>query len=387
MKTLFYIWLLGVSYASNAQSTWVPLTTGLTSNIRDIDYFDENNIYLIDDNYKLTTSVNAGLTYTTLPDALHKYPPIEVLNEQSILLTTGSGDIYATSNGGVDWDVQFTSCSCLMTAIGFTDANHGIASGLGGVYYTENGGTNWDLKDDLPIFGAAQIESFVGGKIILIDDFSVYVSNDHGQSFTTTLFDTLTENYFTGLSFYDINNGFIMTGDGILYSTNNGGATWELVSHNSFTSVSQMVFVDKLHGFLVQGNWKNFIYSTNDGGVSWSLNYTVSEDINKLKVTPNYIYAVGNSGMLLRYQITTTGIDSPATHTFNVYPNPASQTVYLDVPTPDFNYAITNILGEVIISGKLIANQQEIDISQLATGMYVILNNDNILDNRLFVVE
>jgi hypothetical protein len=57
------------------------------------------------------------------------------------------------------------------------------------------------------------------------------------------------------------------------------------------------------------------------------------------------------------------------------------------VPTPDFNYAITNILGEVIISGKLIANQQEIDISQLATGMYVIINNDNIRDNRVFIVE
>lgn len=387
MKTLFYIWLFGISYVSNAQYTWVPLTTGLTSDIRDIDYFDENNIYLIDDNYKLTTSVNAGLTYTTLPDALPKYPPIEVLDEQSILLTTGSGDIYATSNGGVDWDVQFTSCTCLMTAIGFTDANHGIVTGLGGVYYTENGGANWDLVEDLPIFGATQIESFVGGKIIIIDNFSVYVSNDHGHSFTTTLFDTLTEHYFTGLSFYDMNNGFIMTGDGILYSTNNGGASWELVSQNTFSSVSQMVFVDKLHGFLVHGTWKNFIYSTNDGGVSWSVDYTHPDPINKLKATPNYLYAAGDNGTLLRYIIATTDIDSPATHTFTVYPNPASQTIYLDAPAPGFNYAIANVYGEVMLSGKLFSNQQAIDISQLATGMYVITNNDNIQDNRVFIVE
>ena len=387
MKTLFYTWLLGVSYASNAQTTWVSLNTGLTSNIRDIDYFGENNIYLIDDNYKLTTSVNAGLTYTTLPDVLHKYPPIVVLDEQSILLTTGSGDIYATTNGGTDWDVQSTSCTCLMTAIGFTDANHGIASGLGGLYYTENGGANWDVMDDLPIFGAAQIESFVGGKIIMIDDFSVYVSNDHGQSFTTTLFDTLTEFYFTGLSFYDINNGFIMTGDGILYSTNNGGATWDLVSHNSFTSVSQMVFVDKLHGFLVQGNWKDWIYSTDDGGVSWSISYTAPESINKLKVTPNYIYAVGNSGMLLRYQITTTDIESPVTNTFNAYPNPTSQMIYLDAPASGLNYSITNVLGEVVLTGKTTSVLQQIDISQFATGMYVLINNDNIRDNRVFIVE
>ena len=61
MKTLFYIWLLGVSYASNAQSTWVPLTTGLTSNIRDIDYFDENNRLLSTDTFRIgAVSVHVG---------------------------------------------------------------------------------------------------------------------------------------------------------------------------------------------------------------------------------------------------------------------------------------------------------------------------------------
>ncbi|HRF77981.1 MAG TPA: T9SS type A sorting domain-containing protein, partial [Chitinophagales bacterium] len=158
-------------------------------------------------------------------------------------------------------------------------------------------------------------------------------------------------------------------------------------SHNSFTSVSQMVFVDKLHGFLVQGNWKDWIYSTDDGGVSWSISYTAPESINKLKVTPNYIYAVGNSGMLLRYQITTTDIESPVTNTFNAYPNPTSQMIYLDAPASGLNYSITNVLGEVVLTGKTTSVLQQIDISQFATGMYVVINNDNIRDNRIFIVE
>jgi hypothetical protein len=74
------------------------------------------------------------------------------------------------------------------------------------------------------------------------------------------------------------------------------------------------------------------------------------------------------------------GEDGPSTGsgTLTVYPNPANGVLFVrlpqcDSPTADkTEYRITNLMGQALLSGRIDAENQQIDISALPAGMYFI---------------
>jgi len=74
------------------------------------------------------------------------------------------------------------------------------------------------------------------------------------------------------------------------------------------------------------------------------------------------------------------GEDGPSTGsgTLTVYPNPANSVLFVrlpqcDSPTADkTEYRITNLMGQALLSGRIDAENQQIDISALPAGMYFI---------------
>lgn len=60
---------------------------------------------------------------------------------------------------------------------------------------------------------------------------------------------------------------------------------------------------------------------------------------------------------------------------FNVYPNPASTELYLEIPkSTEFNIAVFNMYGKLVYKTK--TNEHKIDVSQLSSGMYFIQLTD-----------
>ena len=66
-----------------------------------------------------------------------------------------------------------------------------------------------------------------------------------------------------------------------------------------------------------------------------------------------------------------------------IYPNPASNVLNLDAPTPISNIEIVNVLGQVLLSKTSNTSISQIDVSSLATGNYFIAvtseNNKKVL--------
>ena len=82
--------------------------------------------------------------------------------------------------------------------------------------------------------------------------------------------------------------------------------------------------------------------------------------------------------------------DGPSTGsgTFAVYPNPTDDVLFVETrhgtSLPDQTYRITNLMGQTVLSGNIIAENQQINVSSLPEGMYFISIGDM---TRKFVVR
>ena len=72
-----------------------------------------------------------------------------------------------------------------------------------------------------------------------------------------------------------------------------------------------------------------------------------------------------------------TKISEIANNQFNVYPNPTKGILFVETLhtmslTQSSKYHITNLIGQTVLSGSLTAETQQIDISRLPSGIYIL---------------
>jgi len=77
---------------------------------------------------------------------------------------------------------------------------------------------------------------------------------------------------------------------------------------------------------------------------------------------------------IVEANFTATGIAPVTALVPMVYPNPCTGALYIQNAQPNTPYSITNTLGQVVDRGILNSSTQQIDISALAAGMYLINN-------------
>ncbi len=74
----------------------------------------------------------------------------------------------------------------------------------------------------------------------------------------------------------------------------------------------------------------------------------------------------------------TTAVPNITQLLWSVYPNPASNALYVDRMYADASYSITNMSGQKVFGGMLYKGNNKVDISMLLPGMYTIeLHNEN----------
>jgi hypothetical protein len=72
------------------------------------------------------------------------------------------------------------------------------------------------------------------------------------------------------------------------------------------------------------------------------------------------------------------GGPSSSSGTFSLYPNPTNGTLAISVRLPQCDspkaptYRITNLMGQTLLTGQIIGQTQQIDVSNLPKGMYFI---------------
>lgn len=119
----------------------------------------------------------------------------------------------------------------------------------------------------------------------------------------------------------------------------------------------------------------------------------------KLNCSDNFLYnflpgdtnGIKTDGCSIRcVKNTPLDTDSPTKSTINIYPNPTNSKVYFDNSNSNFKYvSIFNYLGQEVEKTSFIttSNSQEIDMSNLSKGVYVLKFNDGETTKSVKVIK
>lgn len=159
----------------------------------------------------------------------------------------------------------------------------------------------------------------------------------------------------------DIANGPV---DQVSMAINDAGALLvAFVDFNHSSSVSAMSYLN--------GNWSYI----GPAGFSNALSDNIT-----ITSYQNMPYVMCQDGAALnkatvRYYNFPIGIDEDINiiNSFSIYPNPASESIIIDVADKqNLNLSLYNLVGELILQRRLSSNKNSIDISSLRPGMYII---------------
>jgi len=128
---------------------------------------------------------------------------------------------------------------------------------------------------------------------------------------------------------------------------------------------------------------------TQDGGaifVGYQSLTSGNSDISLVKIGPGFDYPVISPTPLTMPLVGNEELDELIT--VNVYPNPANETVTVEVSNEiSDNYCLINLEGQKLISGRISAENTLISVGNLTAGMYLLqLYKDNDLKGTKAII-
>lgn len=341
----------------NGGTDWVAQISGVTDALNGIQFIDEKIGYasggfkFSGTNYTLVKTTNGGDTWTNVPVATSKSGGgIWFLSADTGFCAYadtlyGESVIAKTVNGGASWDVVCTATGWV-SFFYFTDSKNG--------YATVNNG-------------------------------SVLKTTDGGKTWTSL---GLGENLWgSGIYFFSKDTGFVggkTDGEAAIFKTVNAGVSWEpIVSSNMIYRLS---FADRGHGFAlsVDTTGAGKIIKSTDGGDTWLDETTPKSNLRGIYFLNSSLgYAVGDSGVILKYSIATSVKDPPKNipARFSLeqnYPNPFNPSSVIGYQLPSNSFVVLKIYDVLGREIKILVNERQkagshsvtFSASNLSSGVY-----------------
>jgi len=279
-----------------------------------------NEFYFADDHHGWALADVGDLLITSDGGGSWQYPgtPVSLYGNSMFFIdslqgwiVSDQGRIWHTTDGGFSFSLQETLTEADLFAVHFTDPNHGWAVGeKGQIIYTSDGGQSWTAQSH-GVFDHFMSVCFTGHDDGWIAGYmgAILHTSDGGVNWeiqNTGTGELVRDLYFKGLS-----HGWAIGHCSIISRTTDGGVTWitDLIG-NPFDYFISILFTDTLHGWIT-GSYspkgKNdpsavgFLYSTNDGGITWDsthLGSTYPREIFFFNGTKGWITCSGEQIMI-----------------------------------------------------------------------------------------
>lgn len=210
-----------------------------------------------------------------------------------------AAELHKTTDGGLTWIKQETDYYTRFNDIHFVDQDNGMVLDENmRVFVTSNGGISWD--------SVYYTKSRNMRKFSFWDNLGCYTvgytgridkSTDMGQSWVSAGRQSIGSS-ISNIGFFDSFNGLALTGAYLLYSTENGGYSWELdtlINNGAF----YLLQIAGSSGYLL--NINSQLMKTSNGGEDWILldiPYNTSYYKDLQFVNENTGYLCGKNGVL-----------------------------------------------------------------------------------------
>ncbi|MGA2667735.1 MAG: T9SS type A sorting domain-containing protein [Ignavibacteria bacterium] len=234
--------------------------------------------------FHLLKTTNGGSNWFTINTPVTQYDMF-VLNEDTIWITDGGGvgGMFRTTNGGIEWSLQYFNYGNNLDKIYMYNRNIGFACTVYELFKTTNSGLNWiqisGISQSNRFFDIYFADSLVGWRT---DGDSMKITTDGGFNWSNqvlphggmlfppvmTLFWNINRDTIWGTGGYILfpNN----QARGLLYRTTNGGANWLFqMPDTSFNIAYHYInFFNRLNGWSYSVNPIG-IHTTTGGDSVW----------------------------------------------------------------------------------------------------------------------
>jgi ligand-binding sensor domain-containing protein len=371
-----------VFFLPNNGDIWVEKNTGLLDNAIQSFATDGVDVYTGSRSGQIYKAPTNGNTWTNTTNDMPSFFNLGAITIKSPYIFASSDQgVFVSNNNGQNWSSLNVLQFSFNSPFAFTLATKGetVYAGMtNGVYVSTNNGASWAVKSQLSqsrILNLTTVNS------------NLYAINGSLSSTIQTVF-LSTNNADSWLSIYSSSNNplpnavtaigsniFIGTAIGIQLSSNNG-ATW--------TAVNPSATQRNVTSFAVNGNTlyagttDGGIYLSNNNGTTWqAVNEGLStKNITKLIIAGAYLYAGTDIGVFKRPLNELTVKNNEPNEVFNctISPNPVSNSLIINTSDALIGkkYAINNILGETIKSDVLTNDKTELNVQNLAKGLYFL---------------
>lgn len=401
-KLIAYALILAgyTSYTAQTSSKWVSIDPGYPLNYGSTRLIAKQScVYLFNSNYStLLRSANNGQSWeqVTVPSdsAQHEYLDMTFVNDSVGYVVGYEGSQFSrygissvvkkTSDRGLTWQTVKNGIlnNSILTHITFLNENYGIAFGTGKMrthrFVTEDAGQSWTY---LPNFGPdmdqVNYSNFTGqeGVVAGVGHYlHLAITQDEGSTWTTRHFHGSSS--ASAIRFFDGKKGVITVNDSI-FSTYDAALTFPVKNKFPYARfIKSFDMLDMQRGFFCTDHQ---IYYTADGGASWTQSYSnPALQLVAVTIAGSNVYATTcGSNTLLKLDISelTVGLaeTSMGQAYIGLYPNPASDKVYVNAPEKEQLSAavIYDQLGR-LVRRQALTDTKTIDTRELSAGAYLV---------------
>lgn len=162
---------------------------------------------------KILNSTDGGENWSAMNVSLPQFLDVEVLSQTDILISSATGEIIKSTNGGADWEEVHDNSTGSVLDFYFVNNSLGFAAGaLGNLLKTTNGGTSWEE--------------------ITMSGFPQHISA-------------------RALHFFSESSGIAVCDEGYIFTTSNGGSDWTEVASPATQDLNDIFFVSETQGYIV----------------------------------------------------------------------------------------------------------------------------------------
>ena len=390
---------LAMGKLTYGQFTKIPLNT--VEDIHDIA-LDEDTIVILGKRDYLAKSYDLGESVVELNCPVPAYRAnydIQVVDGQYYFYSQRSfpynAKILKSSTKGQSW-TEILQADGLFPHLEMYDTTLGILGGITGVFLIADSiDTQWEIDDFSGNVSASQFYNDSIGILMSISGVA-YVTEDRGQNWewrncnATNYYQIQYINQDTIYALGSLNSDatFVYSFDGNSSFQNRDIENNTPHPDSSYSTFgNDMWFENAQHGYIF-GAYRHVsdfkyacIYETNDYGVTWRphlLNY--SGELRSFKNLNDSIgFISGDNGLLLKWDKTVPlsyfnlNIDKNKKSNFSIFPNPAHETIKIDVPISlQENMALVfyDLTGKKI--AELPYSNQVMSIDFLKSGIYLV---------------
>ncbi|MGK2936647.1 MAG: WD40/YVTN/BNR-like repeat-containing protein [Solirubrobacteraceae bacterium] len=219
--------------------------------------------------------------------------------------TAGADANVRVGTSGWQWGNPDPTGSTINT-IGFSGARGYAGGAFGTLVRTDDGGANWTGLPTGLLTPLTELQVITPDAFVVGGGCAARRSVDGGATFTRLYFNSLgCKEELTGLSFSNVNTGYLVLEDGTVVGSTDGGATWSPKTAVPGTRAAggnatptDIAFTSDTVGFA--SSTQGRIYRTTDGGGSWTQVNDTNRSVNDVTfVDANTGFAVGASGLFL----------------------------------------------------------------------------------------